>query len=321
MAEDFYQTLGVGRGASEAEIQKAYRKLARKFHPDMNPGDKSAKDKFKAIQQAYDVLNDPEKRKRYDRYGSAFDSMGGGGPWQAQAGGGEGYQQVDFSQFFGGGGGGQGGFGGFEEILRQFAGGAAGGTAGGRRRARQPQRTRGADLQHEVHVPFATSITGGEVQLAVHRGDGTAESISFKIPAGIEDGKKIRLRGQGEQPPGGDAPGDLLITVRVIKHPCYRRRGHDLEVAVPVTLSEAALGAKIDLPTPKGTISLKVPKGTSSGKRLRLKGLGAPTADGSGDLYAEIQIVLPPRMDDEALELMRRLESQYPDNPRAELTW
>ena len=316
MAEDYYKTLGIERGASDAEVQKAYRKLARKYHPDMNPDDQSAKEKFQAIQRAYDVLSDPEKRRLYDRYGSSFESAGRSGPqWQTYPGGSGEFHEVDFSQMFGGGPG--AGFGGAEEFLRQFMGGG-----GGRRRPRQPQRTRGSDLHHDLEIPFGTAIRGGDVQLSVRRSDGTIESITAKIPAGIEDGKKIRLRGQGNPSPTGGVAGDLLITVHVAKHPCYRRRGNDLEVDVPVTVVEAAFGAKIDLPTPKGVISLKVPAGTSSGRRLRLKGLGAPSSRGeSGDLYAEIQIVLPSQLDAQAREAIRQLESAYVQNPRAELRW
>jgi DnaJ-class molecular chaperone len=315
MAQDYYQTLGVPNTASQAEIQKAYRKLARKVHPDMNPDDRTAKDKFKKIQEAYDVLNDPQKREMYDRYGSAFESVGGAGPrWGASRGGPEGAQEIDFSQIFGQGGE-AGGAGGFEEILRHFAGGP--------RTGRRPSpRTRGADIEHELHVPFNSSITGGQAQLSVRRADGKIETISVKIPAGIEDGKKIRLRGQGEPSPSGGGPGDLLITVRVAEHPHFRRRGGDLELAVPVTLAEAALGAKIDVPTPQGEISLKIPPGTSSGKRLRLKGMGVPNAKGGhGDLYAEIQIAIPDSLDEESLELVRQFEMRQSLQPRADLQW
>jgi len=316
MAEDYYKTLGVGRKASQADIQKAYRKLARECHPDMNPDDRAAKDKFQAIQQAYDVLNDPEKREMYDRYGSSFESMGGGGPgWQTFHGGPQGFQDVDFSEIFGKGGG-AAGFGGFEDILKQFAGGT------GRRAGRRSARTRGADLVHDLQIPFNTSIVGGEAQLSVRRADGKIETITVKIPAGIEDGKKIRLRGQGEPSPTRGPAGDLLITVRVSGHPHFRRRGNDLEVSVPVTLAEAALGAKIDVPTPKGEISLTVPPGTSGGKRLRLKGLGVPDKDGRiGDLYAEIRIVLPDSLDQESAELVRQLDQRHSLNPRSDLKW
>ena len=316
MAQDYYQILGIPRAASQAEIQKAYRKLARKFHPDMNPDDKTAKDKFKKIQEAYDVLNDPQKREMYDRYGSAFESAGGGaGPrWQSPRGGPEGFQDIDFGQIFGQGGA-AGGYGGFEEILQQFAGGA--------RRGRRPSaRSRGADLEHELHIPFNTSIAGGQAQLSVRRAGGKVEAITVKIPTGIEDGEKMRLRGQGEPSPSGGTPGDLMITIRVAAHPHFRRHGKDLELSVPVTLAEAALGAKIDVPTPQGEISLRIPAGTSSGKRLRLKGLGVPAADGSrGDLYAEVQIVIPESLDEEALELVRRFDKRRALQPRADLKW
>ncbi|TVS09318.1 MAG: J domain-containing protein [Planctomycetaceae bacterium] len=315
MSDDYYKILGIDRGASPKEIEKAYRKLARQYHPDMNPDDKTAKEKFQKVQHAYDVLNDPEKRKMYDTYGSGFeDSSGGGRTWRTYNRGTGGAEEVDFSQFFGGGQAESGGFGGFEEILRQFAGGS------GRRRARQPA-ARGRDLHHELQVPFVTSITGGQAQVSIRREDGTIETISVKIPAGIEDGKKIRLRGQGERSPMGGTSGDLLITVRVAKHPCFRRIGSDLIVTVPVRLSEAAGGAKVDLPTPDGVITLKIPPGTSSGKRLRLKGLGDVGQHGKGDLFAEVQIVLPPVLDDADLQRLRELDDRYQRDPRGDLTW
>ena len=315
MAEDYYKALGVKRSASQQEIEKAYRKLARKHHPDLNPDDKTAAEKFKKIQAAYDVLNDPEKRKLYDRYGSDFEAAGGGRAWEAFRGGGgpEGFEGVDFSQLFGQGGG-AGGIGGIEDLLRQF-------TGRGRRGRRGQTFTRGMDLQHELQVPFTTSITGGQAQLSIRRSDGHVETLTVKIPPGIEDGQTIRLRSQGVPSSAGGPPGDLLIKVHVAKHPYFHRQGNDLEVAVPVTLAEAARGAKVDIPTPKGIITLKVPPGTSSGKRLRLKGMGVASQSGLGDLYAEIQIALPETLDDDALELIRRLDRLHPHNPRADLRW
>jgi len=313
MEEDYYKVLGLKRDASQKEIQRAYRELARKFHPDMNPGDKKAKEKFQRVQQAYDVLNDPEKREMYDRYGSSFQSAGGGGgPRHAHpfTGGGTGPDEFDFSQLFGGRP-----PEGYADIFRQFTGGRAQG-----RRRSAPQR--GADVQHELEVPFRTAITGGELALQVRRPDGRTESITVKIPACIEDGKKIRLREQGEADPGGGPSGDLLITVRVASHPWYQRRGNDLIVTVPVTLAEAALGAKVDVPTPKGIITLTVPPGSSSGRRLRVKGHGiAANKDAPGDLFAELRIVLPKQFDDEALEQVRSLDQKYPLQPRTELQW
>ena len=313
MDEDYYKTLGIQRDASQSDIQRAYRELARKYHPDMNPGDSQAKERFQRVQQAYDVLSDPEKREMYDRYGSSFQSAGGGrgpGPFAyGQGGPGGGFEEVDFSQIFGGRG-----SEGFADIFKQFTGGR-----GSRGRAR-PQR--GADLQHALEVPFRTAITGGEVGLALRRPGGKVETISVKIPAGMEDGKKIRLRGQGDPSTSGGKPGDILIQVHVAPHPFFKRRGNNLEVIVPVTLAEAALGARIDVPTPQGTITLTVPPGTSGGRRLRAKGLGVVPAKGeAGDLYAEIRIVLPSALDDATKEQIRDFDRRYPLNPRAELRW
>jgi DnaJ-class molecular chaperone len=314
MDEDYYKVLGLQRDASQKEIQRAYRDLARKYHPDMNPGDRKAKERFQRIQQAYDVLNDPEKREIYDRYGSSF-GQAGGGPYGPQAtyqygGPGGGFEEFDFSQLFGGRG-----SEGFGDIFRQFSGGRAGGRRGA--------ATRGADLHHEIVIPFATAVTGGEVAVSIQRPGGKIESLTVKIPAGTEDGGKFRLRGQGDPAPGGGKPGDLLILVRVAGHPFFRRHGeHHLELTVPVTLAEAALGAKIDVPTPRGTITLTVPPGTSSGRRLRVKGHGiARSKDSAGDLFAEIRIVLPPEIDAATAEHVRAIDQRYPMNPRAELRW
>lgn len=314
MAEDYYRILGIDRNASQADIQKAYRKLAREHHPDLNPDDKSAKERFQEIQRAYDVLNDPEKRGMYDQYGHSFESMGGGGQgWRTHPGGAEGFQDIDFGQIFGQAGGGAT-FGGFEDLFAQFTGGA------GRRPGRQRARTRGQNLRHDLHVPFNTAVLGGQAQVSVRRPSGKTETITLTIPAGTEDGGKMRLRGQGEPSPTGGPSGDLLITVRVGEHPCFRRRGTDLEVSIPVTLAEAALGATIDIPTPKGEIALKVPPGTSSGRRLRLRGMGVPGKK-AGDLYAEIQIVLPESLDEEGADMVRRFDQRHPLSPRSDLKW
>ncbi len=317
MAQDYYQTLGVSRTASQAEVQKAYRKLARKYHPDLNPDDKTAQDNFKKVQEAYDVLNDPQKREMYDRYGSAFESVGGAGPQRGPfQRGSEGYQEVDWQQIFGGGSASAtGGFGSFEDILQQFAGGA--------RTTRRPsRRTRGADIEHELHVPFKTAIGGGQAELLVRRADGKVNTISVKIPAGIEDGKKLTLAGQGEPSTTGGPPGDIVVVIRVAEHPHFRRIGDDLEIAVPVTLAEAALGAKIDIPTPRGEIALKIPAGTSSGKRFRIKGYGVPRGKGrQGDLYAAAQIVIPAALDEESQQLARQFDKRQPLQPRADLRW
>jgi len=324
MAEDYYKTLGVSRNASPDEIQKAYRDMARKYHPDLNPDDDSAKKKFQQIQTAFDVLNDSSKRELYDRYGSSFESMSagapGGGPrsgaWTAQGGGG--VEDVDFSQFFGERFGSREhpAAGGFGDIFSQFT------RAGAGQRRRRTAR-RGRDIHSELHVPFQTAVSGGEMHLSVHRGEGKVETISVQIPPGIEDGQKMRLRGQGEPlPEGGGHAGDILLTIRVAPHPYFTRRGKNLYVKLPLLVSEAMLGAKVDVPTPTGTVSLKVPPGTSGGTRLRIKGHGIkPKSGGAGDLFAEVQIVLPKKIDESGRKLAEKLSQYEPADPRRELRW
>lgn len=326
--DDYYKLLGVSRGASAAELKKAYRKMAQKHHPDLaEEGQKDkAKAQFQKIQQAYDVLKDPEKRQLYDQLGPDFERMSGGGgqPFQGHGGGPGGF---DFRDLFGqqpagaaGGGGAGGGFG-FEDIFRQFAGGG-GGAAGGRTgpRGRQPRGGAGQDIQAAVTIPFSVAISGGETTVSLNR-SGRIESLTVKIPAGIADGKKIRLRGQGEGPPGVP-PGDLLLTVKIADHPHFKRQGDQLLLTVPISLAEAIAGAKIDVPTPKGTVTVTVPPGSSSGKKLRLRGLGVPNKDQAGDLLLELSIVLPESLTAESRELVQQLANSLPpQTPRQHLRW
>jgi DnaJ-class molecular chaperone len=315
MATDYYATLGVSRNASQEDIQKAYRKMARKYHPDMNPDDANAKKKFQEVQAAYEVLSDAEKRKRYDQFGSDFEAAGAAGPrtWRYTTTTGPQTFPFDLDEMFGGERPDVSG-GGFADLFKQFSRGR-----GGRREARP---ARGADLKHELTIPFASAVLGGEAALTIRRGSGEVETIRVKIPAGIDDGKKIRLRGQGEPGTGDAPPGDILLTIHVSPHPYFRRTGNRLDVRVPVTLAEAALGAKIDVPTPQGTISLTVPPNTSSGKRLRIKGHGIRAANQPpGDLFAEIQIVLPDRLNDEERQQLADISNRYPHWPRTELRW
>ncbi len=325
MAEDYYKILRVSRGASQTDIQKAYRDLARKHHPDMNPKDKTAKKKFQQIQAAFDVLGDSEKREMYDRYGSSFETMGPGGPQGGRTWGSGGYggrpggftpEEVDFSQFFGERFG-EEPAGGFADLFRHFSR-----TAGVSQRTAAPHGRRGTDVTHELQIPFNTSICGGEVEITLHRRSGKTETIKVKIPIGIEDGKKIRVRGQGEPGPRGGKPGDILLTIRVAPHPFFQRRGSHLHVKVPVTLAEAALGAKVDVPTPTGTVSLSIPAGTSSGTKLRVKGHGVtPKGRTPGDLLAEIQIVLPKELSNEDREQIQQIDRHYTQAPRKTLRW
>lgn len=330
MSEDYYKTLGVSRSATPDEIQKAYRNLARKYHPDLNPDDKTAKAKFQQVQQAYDTLNDEKKRKMYDQFGSAYEQMGQGGggqQWSSQVP--PGFEGFDFSQFFGGGGSGAAGQGGassadIEEMLRQFTGGNSGfgqTPRGSRRRSRRTVAP-GADIVHEMDIPFQTAVTGGEANLRIRRGHGAAETITVKIPAGIDEGQSIRLRGQGDPSETGGPAGDMLIKVHIAEHASFQRDGLDLIVKVPVTLAEAVLGSKIDVPTPHGTITLTVPAGTSSGKRIRAKGFGVRTSKGEkGDLYAEILITVPKHLDATAKKLVQELATHLDQQPREDLAW
>jgi curved DNA-binding protein len=310
MARDYYEVLGVSRKASPDEIKSAYRKLAREFHPDRNPGDKQAEAKFKEVQEAYDVLSDATKRAQFDRFGRVGPDGGFGGGRPGGPGGatfhwGGGNQEVDLNdifQMFGGGG----GAGGFEDILRGAAG-AAGGAGGGRRRkAAPPPRTEEAQPT-EISIPFMTAARGGSVPLKV--GD---HEIDLKIKPGSSDGHVMRL--SGLSPDGSD----LHIKLKIEPHPYFRREGNDVILSVPVSLSEAALGAKIEVPTLDGErLTVTVPAGASSGKRLRLRGKGI--AD--GDQYIEIQVAMPAVKDDRGRELVEELARLHPQNPRADVPW
>ena len=314
MADDYYATLGVGRTASDEDIQKAYRQLARKYHPDVNPDDAKAKEKFNEVQHAFEVLNDPKKREMYDRYGSAYESVGPGGPgaggpqpWAHSGGGGPGFD-VNLDDLFGGGGG-------FADLFKNMG-------PRGKRNTRRAAPTRGSNIEYELTVPFTSTVLGGEAQIAVQRPAGNTETIQVKIPTGIEDGKKIRLRGQGNPSPNGGPDGDLMIKVNAAPHPYFRRQGKRLDVRVPITLAEAIAGAKIDVPTPHGTITLTVPAGSSSGAKLRLKGQGVKMVKGAaGDLFAELQIVIPKDMTQADREQLKKIAEKYSDNPRRDLKW
>ena len=321
-SDDYYQTLGVAKSATEEEIQKAYRKLARRYHPDLHADgsereQETAKQKFQEVQQAYDVLSDKKKRRMYDQMGPGFEQMGGQGNPFGGGGNPFGGMDIDLSSIFGGAGGGGGAGAGFEQIFRQMGGG------GGRPQQRtKPQApAKPEPVEQEITVPFATSVLGGEHQVSFQRTNGKVETISVKIPAGIENGKKIRLRGQGAESYSGQR-GDMMIVVKVAPHPNYRRKALNLLITVPITLGEAVLGAKVDVPTPHGTVTLTVPAETSSGKSLRLKGMGIRAKDKKGDLIAELQVQLPEELTEDDEKLIRQLELAYQDRDlRSEIRW
>ena len=342
---DLYGALGVPKGASADEIKKAYRKLARQYHPDKNPGDATAEERFKEVQHAYDVLSDPEKRKAYDQFGSAD--------------GGRGFQPGDFNFDVGDLG-----------DLGDLFGGLFGRGRGGRQQSRAQ---RGADLEVAVNLSFEDSLKGLETRIPVEvetscqecggsgakpgtspticpecrgrgvisesqglfalsqpcprcRGNGTViedpcprcrgtgrerrtKRYSVKIPAGVKNGTRIRLKGKGEAGIAGGPPGDLFVVTRVADSPVYKRRGSDLEVEVPVSLADAALGTEVEVPTPDGPVSLKVPAGSEHGKLLRIKGRGAPKLKGGkGDVLARLKLEVPKRLNKKQRELYEELQ-------------
>ncbi len=309
--KDFYKVLGVSKDASEAELKKVYRKLAREFHPDSNQGNAKAEAKFKEISEAYSVLSDKEQRAEYDQIramgsGARF-SAGGpqGGFDDAFSGFGRGGQQFNF----------QGG--GFEDILGGMFGGGGrfGQSSGGFRGFGGPQK--GQDIVSSVTIDFFEAFHGDTMSLTTSEG----RTVKVKIPAGVADAQKIRLRGKGYPSPDGGEAGDIVLTVKVKKHPVFDRDGLNIKVNVPVTFVEAALGATIEVPTPDGeTVKLKVAPGTPSGRSLRVKGRGIKTAKGSGDLLAVIQIAVPSHLDDAAREALEQFSAVAPtENPRADL--
>jgi molecular chaperone DnaJ len=350
MAKTLYDTLGVAKGASQDEIKKAYRKLAREYHPDKNPGDAAAEERFKEVQTAYDVLSDDEKRKQYDRFGST--NGRGAGP---------GGQNVNFD------------FGNFDiGDLGDLFGGMFGGRSSSRGSRRQP--VRGSDVEVEVQLSFEDSLQGAEVKVPVElttacrecggtgaqpgtapvicpecngrgvksesqglfalsqpcprcRGNGTViekpcvkchgsgrerriKTYTVKIKPGVKHGTKIRLKGKGEAGDDGGPAGDLVVVTRVAESETYERRGDDLVVQVPVSFATATLGGKVEVPTPEGAVSLKIPSGSEDGKLLRIKGRGAPRLNGSGkgDVLARVRIQVPKRINKKERELLEKLE-------------
>ena len=314
--KDFYKVLGVSKDVSDAELKKTYRKLARQYHPDSNPGDAKAEARFKEISEAHSVLADPEQRKEYDQ----IRAMGTGARFTSGGGGQQGGFEDVFGGMFGGGGGGQRvNFqqGGFEDLLGGMFGGGGGfgQSSGGFRGYGGP--TRGADVTASSTLDFITAIHGDTITLQPARG----KSIRVKIPAGVSDGQKIRLKGKGEPSEDGGESGDLVLSISVRKHPVFERDGLNLRVDVPVTFVEATLGATIEVPTLGGEpVRLKVAPGTPSGRVLRVKGRGVTTPKGTGDLLATVQIAVPGHLTDAAKKHLEAFAKAMPDeNPRTDL--
>ena len=311
--KDFYAVLGVSKDVSAAELKKVYRKLARKYHPDSNPGNAAAESKFKEISEAHAVLSDPETRKEYDQ----VRAMGSGARFTAGGGG----QQGGFEDVFGGmfgqqGGARPGGRAGFEDIFGMFGqqGGGFGSPTGGYRGFGGP--TRGRDITANASLDFTSAIRGDTLKMTVG-----GRSMTVKIPAGVADGQRIKLRGRGEPSPDGGEAGDLIVAVSVGRHPVFERDGLNLRVTVPVTFVEAVRGATIEVPTLDGDpVRLKVAPGTPSGRILRVKGRGVAGAKGTGDLLAELQIAVPSHLPGEAEEAFEAFAAAMPDeNPRLDI--
>jgi len=375
--QDYYELLGVGRKASAKEIRAAYRKLARKYHPDLNPGDKSAEEKFKQIQEAYDVLSDTKKRQMYDQFG--FNAPGPGAPPPGAAYGGSPEDiHFDFGGFdFGGGpGAGTGGGTSFRDLFSQFFRGASAARRG-------PEREAGEDLEFQIDISFAEAMRGTIKKLSITRldvcnvchGSGVAgeekvcptcggsgqvtevsgkmrfqitcsrcggagklrsvckncggegrvarvDTLEVRIPPGAKTGSRVRVPGRGNAGIHGGPPGDLYIITNVQPHPFFERRGDDLYTVVPVTVTEASLGAKVEVPTIDGRAQVRIPPGTNSGKKLRLREKGAPAAGHAGkrgDQIVEVQVVVPKPEDERVRQLLRELSKVDQEDPRREI--
>ncbi len=326
---DYYEVLGIPRNATPDQVKRAYRKLAKQYHPDRNPGNKTAESRFKEVQAAYEVLSDAEKRTLYDQFGHAG-ARGPAGGWRSGPGG----QRVhtwksgggpdipiedldDLFSVFAGGGGRRRGTG--RSIFEEFFKGAArsGGSSG-------EQPASGADMEHPVDLSFEQAVHGTKLDLTLtDPRTGVAQRITVKIPAGVADGQRIRLRGKGGLGGPGMPAGDLYIICRVRPHPCFRREGNDVYLDLPLTISEAALGTRVEIPTLGGRTMLTVPPGTPSGARLRLKDQGVRAAGNKapGHLYAVVRIVPPKSPTTEQRELLEKLRQTEQESPRTGPPW
>ncbi len=299
MAADPYTTLGVSKDAAQADIQKAYRRLAKKLHPDLNPGNKTAEAKFKEVSAAYNLLNDPDRRARFDR--GEIDAEGAERPrrqyyrdfadqdgWSAYT------SNTGFADF--------GDFAGTDDILSEIFG----------RTGRTGRRRRGQDVRYHLELSFLDAVNGSKQSIVLPDG----ATLDVNIPPGTRDGQILRLRGKGRRAPGDGPSGDALIEISVLPHPYFTRKGDDIHLDLPISLKEAVLGAKVKVPTPSGTVTASIPKWSNSGRVLRLRGRGVPRSDGSkGDEYVTLKLMLPQKPDPE----LERFVAQWQpaaDSPR-----
>jgi DnaJ-class molecular chaperone len=322
--KDYYSTLGVAKTATEKEIKQAFRKLARKHHPDVNPGDKAAEAKFKEINEAYEVLGDPDKRKKYDELGAnwrMYEQAGAGGPgfggqpsggWNVHFGGqpGGGFRTMtadEMREMFGEGDP-------FSDFFHTFFGGAMGADVGAQARAGRGRPRKGRDVEQELRLGLEDAYHGAMRRLSIQQ-DGHARTVDVRIPPGVGEGSRVRVSGEGEHGAGGAAAGDLYLRIRVAPHPRFERKGRDLYIGVPVPLTTAVLGGEAEVQTLGGkSLRLKIPAGTQQGQVFRLKGHGMPTVgkpDEFGDLYATANVQLPRELTPEQrahFEALQKLE-------------
>jgi len=304
--KDYYATLGVGKAATDKEIKQAFRKLARKHHPDVNPGDKAAESKFKEINEAYEVLGDPAKRKKYDELGANWrayeqaERAGGPNPfagqWNVNAGGGQGgfrtMTQEEMEEMFGDQNP-------FSDFFTTFFGGGFGGGGGTSARGGRSRSRKGRDVEHEIELSLDDAYHGTTRRLSLKH-DGHTRTVDVRIPAGVGDGSRVRISGEGETGIGGAASGDLYLRVRLSAHPLFERKGRDLYVKVPLPVTTAVLGGEVEVPTIAGkTVRLRIPAVTQNGQVFRLKGYGMPAVnknDDTGDAYARVEVQLPTQL-------------------------
>ena len=301
--KDYYAILGVAKTAMPEDIKRAYRKLARKCHPDVNPGDVQAEERFKKISEAYHVLGDSERRRKYDHVGpEAFARDFDGSAFSEQ-----------FGDLFRGGGFSVGGFN-IEELLGGF-----GSTSppGGRRHVRRPPPARGRDIRVGLELSLEDAVNGTERLISYRSEDGNAQRSRVRIPAGVRQGSKVRVRGKGAAGSAGGSHGDLYVEVSIATHPRFRLVGDDLHTSLPITIYEAALGGQLEVPTLSGTATISLPAGTGNGQVFRLRGKGAARRTGGvGDLMAKVSIELPSQLDDSMLAIMRQVRDKHSYDPR-----
>jgi molecular chaperone DnaJ len=315
---DYYSVLGVSRSANAEEVKKAYRKLALKFHPDKNPGDKAAEDRFKEVTEAYDVLNDPQKKQQYDQFGFAGPGFGGGGPGgRGGPQGFEGFSGFDFRSA--GGSGNARGQGNAQDPFQDFFSDFFGDVFQGQGRG-QAQSMRGADLRYTLAISLEEAATGAEKKINFVRqrsGKEDTARLSITVPAGVKSGQRLKLRGEGDLPPGATKTGDLYVIIQFQDHPLFKRKENDVLMELPVSFVDALLGTKVEIPILSGKAQLTIPPSTHTGQMFRLKGKGFPDIGGyaPGDMLVKILIDVPNDLTEEEKQSLEKLRKSAAKSP------